>query len=920
MHVRKLAEELARTRKERLTSAHLLAALASEQGAVQSLLLDRRLSAEILLKAARATTDEEPEPVRRAVERAHRVADHMRSAKPNALHLLLALVQDRRSGAYKALEQCGVEVSRLRLAATQLVLEIVGPRRLSRPEPIAQNQTAKAPAPPPRPLPSSRSASAPRGTAVSLLDLSTHVAATSARQRADSPSVSSPPPPMVSSGPAPGVGRSTTPRPPEVADKANARALPDARDRDAASVSPPPAAQSHLPTQERGRPNRPSESASHAAPSASHAAPSASHAAPSASHAAPSASHAAPSAPPGPRRRPGRGDSGALVPERFALDAKRFSMLSSLGRNLTTAAARGELEAVIGREREIEQALDVLAKRRANNPLLVGGPGVGKTSVARGIALRMAAQKSAGTLDDRVLVEIPIGDLLAGSGTRGALAERIATLRTEVRESKGRIVLFFDEIHALFAGDAEEAAAELKSALARGEFPCIGTTTPEECRRTIEADGALARRFTQVNVDEPDADTTTEILRGSTPSLARHHTVEYENEAVERAVEWSVRYLSGRMLPDKALSALDLAGARARRRSADRVTAECVAEVVSELAFVPIERLLETDRQRMMQLESLLARKVVGHTSALARMAAILKRNAAGFRGRRPIGTFLLLGPTGVGKTESAKAIADALFHSPDSMTRLDMAEFAESHAIARLVGAPPGYVGHDAGGQLTEAVRRRPYQVILLDEIEKAHRDVLEAFLSVFDEGRLTDGRGKTVDFTNTVILMTSNLGAERVSRKPSRGIGFSDRTGAAAGQAADVEAELVAAARAALPPELYNRIDEVIAFTPLERNEVAEIARRLLAGIAGALLQAQGIHLDVDDDAIEALLAAGGYDPQLGARPMKRTLARLVEAPIAERLLSGTLVRGDVARVTRDGEQVVVDVVKKSASSRVA
>jgi ATP-dependent Clp protease ATP-binding subunit ClpA len=290
-------------------------------------------------------------------------------------------------------------------------------------------------------------------------------------------------------------------------------------------------------------------------------------------------------------------------------------------------------------------------------------------------------------------------------------------------------------------------------------------------------------------------------------------------------------------------------------------------------------------------------------------MANILRRNAAGFHSRRPIGTFLLLGPTGVGKTESAKAIAHALFHSETAMTRLDMAEYAEPHAVARLIGAPPGYIGHDAGGQLTETVRRRPYQVVLLDEIEKAHRDVLEAFLGVFDEGRLTDGRGRTVDFTNTVLILTSNLGAADVSAKSSRGIGFgrgsADRT-------LQIEQALVGAARSALPPELYNRIDEVIAFAPLERAEVAEIARRLLGGLAHTLEEARGVHLDVEEDAIDALLSAGGYDPELGARPMKRTLARLVESPIADMILRGELQAGDVARLTVDNGEIVVDVVK--------
>jgi ATP-dependent Clp protease ATP-binding subunit ClpC len=452
---------------------------------------------------------------------------------------------------------------------------------------------------------------------------------------------------------------------------------------------------------------------------------------------------------------------------------------------------------------------------------------------------------------------------------------------------------------------------ELKIAFARGELPCIGTTTQEEYRRAIEADAALARRFSVVEIEEPDQDVAREILVGCVPAFAKHHGVVYADEALSSAVGWCVRYLPGRALPDKALSVLDLAGARARRRAVRTVSSTAVAEVIAELTDMPLDRLTESDGERMLALESLLAERVVGHAAALGRMANILRRNAAGFRSKRPIGTFLLLGPTGVGKTESAKAIAHALFRSEMAMTRLDMAEYAEPHAVARLIGAPPGYIGHDAGGQLTEAVRRRPYQVILLDEIEKAHRDVLESFLAVFDEGRLTDGRGRTIDFTNTVIILTSNLGGEEVSAG-GRTIGF----GKAGSADESVERALMDAARAALPPELYNRIDEVIAFAPLKRSEVAEIARRILGTLAKTLEAARGILLDVDDDAVERLLAAGGYDPELGARPMKRTVARLVEAPIADMILRGELTQGDVARVTVDGDEIVIDIVKKHGS----
>jgi ATP-dependent Clp protease ATP-binding subunit ClpC len=533
---------------------------------------------------------------------------------------------------------------------------------------------------------------------------------------------------------------------------------------------------------------------------------------------------------------------------------------------------------------------------------------VGKTSVVRGLAQRIAEGRDVATLDDRVVVEIDAATLLAGTGVRGALAERMAQIKAEVALSEGRVVLFFDELSAVLAGD-DEVAAELKVALARGEIAVIGATTAEDYKRVVLADAALARRMTAIEVAELAPDEAVLALERVAPAFEKHHGVRFAPDAIVAAVAWSARYVPDRALPDKAVGVLDLAGARARRRSEREVGREQVADVVSETSGVPIDRLLETDGARMLRLEQLLGERVVGHGDALARIARVLRRNASGFRSRRPIGSFLLLGPTGVGKTETAKAIGECLFHSPHAMTRLDFSEYAEAHAIARLVGAPPGYVGHEAGGQLTEAVRKRPYQVLLLDEIEKAHRDVLEAFLQVFDEGRMTDGRGRTVDFTNAVIVMTSNLGAD-VARPTSRGrIGFGakDQNGTQA-----YEEALCAAARAALPPELYNRIDEVLAFAPLGRADVAEVARRMLRALGEELGAARGVRLDVSDAAIEALLAAGGYDAELGARPMRRAIGRLVEAPIAEMVLKGELEQGDVALVDVEDGRVVVDSVR--------
>jgi ATP-dependent Clp protease ATP-binding subunit ClpC len=438
----------------------------------------------------------------------------------------------------------------------------------------------------------------------------------------------------------------------------------------------------------------------------------------------------------------------------------------------------------------------------------------------------------------------------------------------------------------------------------------------------IDADPGLSRCFTPIEVCELSAEEALLAIEGIAPLFEKHHGCAYDENALAKAITWSVRYLPSKALPDKAVQILDLAGARARRRGGRHVECEHVAEVVSELAGVPEERLLESDAERLLRLEELLGNRIVGHANALERISHVLRRNASGFRSRRPIGTFLLLGPTGVGKTETAKAIAECLFHSADAMTRLDLSEYAESHAISRLVGAPPGYVGHDAGGQLTESVRRRPYQVILLDEIEKAHRDVLESFLGVFDEGRLTDGRGRTVDFTNTVILLTSNNGADLSPTTTSRArIGFGPAAGARSRsdlrdrEIATYQNAVTDAARRALPPELFNRLDEVLAFAPLSREDVAEVARRILKGLAVELERARGVKLDASDAAVDALLDAGGFDPEMGARPMRRAIGRHIEAPIAEMILKGLLSRGDVATVDVEAGRIVVDAVRPPA-----
>jgi ATP-dependent Clp protease ATP-binding subunit ClpC len=786
--LRKLADEMAKKRSERVTTGHVLAAIATTSGGAADLLKERRLDAELLLKAARILGEEDESAVSRALQRARELAARSPQREATAIHLLFSLLQERKTAAFQAITQCGSDVTKLRTAAMQIAMGIVSQRRAA---PAVQLPLATP------------AAASPRAT-----------------------------------------GHAISPAPVS------------------APVRLPAPASSPLPVQARPRRQR--------APSPA------------------SASHPA---------------------ARFELDLKRFPTLSALGRNLTAAAARGELDPVFGREAEIDRTLDVLAKRHGNCPCLVGSAGVGKTSVVRGLAQRIAEGREVATLDDRIVVEIAAAGLLAGTGVRGALAERIAQIKTEVARSEGRVVLFFDELHAVLTGD-EEIASELKVALARGELACIGAATIEEYKRAVLGDPAMARRMTAIEVTELAPDEAVLALERVAPAFEKHHRVHFTPEAIAAAVAWSARYLPERALPDKAVSLLDLAGARARRRGEAEVGREMVADVVTESTGVPAERLLETDGARMLRLEELLAERVVGHGAMLGRIARVLRRNASGFRSGRPIGSFLLLGPTGVGKTETAKAIAECLFHSPHAMTRLDFSEYAESHAVARLVGAPPGYVGHEAGGQLTEAVRKRPYQVLLLDEIEKAHRDVLEAFLQVFDEGRMTDGRGRTIDFTNVVIVMTSNLGAD-VARPTTRG-----RIGFGAKEERDTrvyEDALCGAARSALPPELYNRIDEVMAFAPLGRGDVAEVARRMLRALGQELEAARGVKLDVSDGAIEALLAGGGFDVEMGARPMRRAIGRLVEAPVAEMILRGELSRGDVALVDVEDGKVVVDAVRR-------
>ncbi|MDJ0765510.1 MAG: ATP-dependent Clp protease ATP-binding subunit [Myxococcota bacterium] len=580
------------------------------------------------------------------------------------------------------------------------------------------------------------------------------------------------------------------------------------------------------------------------------------------------------------------------------LPLDRFPLLASLGRNLTTLAIQGRLDTIVGRNREMVQMADILNKRRANAPCLVGPAGVGKTALVEGLAIALSQGRAPG-LTDRAIIEVKPADLLSGTSARGALAERLEQLILEITAANGQAILFFDEIHALLgSNEGAEAIQQLKTSLGRGELPCIAATTEAAYIHHIEGDPALCRRFAKVVVGEPSEAEAIEILRGVTPAYQEHHDVGFTTAAITAAVQLSTRYMNNRALPDKAIALLDLAGARARRKGTPSVDVPLVAEVIAEQLNVPAESLAANDQERLLNLESALQHRIVGHGHALIAIGETLRRNAAGFRTSRPIGSFLFLGPTGVGKTETAKALADVLFPGSNNLVRIDMSELSEAHAVARLIGAPPGYVGHEEGGQLTQAVQNRPYCLVLLDEIEKAHPDVLKLLLQVLDDGRLTDGLGRTVVFQNTVMVMTSNLGSDLRTHRRHVGFGAKQRVE----KTTEIADAIIARARETLLPELWNRIDEPLVFNPLTQDEVSEIAGLLLSQMSMQLYREHQISLQLEPGVIDALITAGGYDPDLGARPMRRTIQRLIEGPVANLVLRKEATSGDTVIVTVD------------------
>jgi ATP-dependent Clp protease ATP-binding subunit ClpC len=593
------------------------------------------------------------------------------------------------------------------------------------------------------------------------------------------------------------------------------------------------------------------------------------------------------------------------------LEPTRFPLLSKLGRNITALAALDRVDPLVGRDKEVSEVIDTLLKRRSNNPLLVGEPGTGKTAIVEGLALRIVSDTpDASALKNRRIIELDVASLLAGTQLRGAFSEKLRQIRDEVKNAAGSVVIFFDEMHTLIgAGStgegAQDAANELKAALARGEFPCIGATTHDEYRRFIEQDTALARRFQPIQVSEASTEETLTILKGIADEYASHHGVSYDQAALEAAVYLSSRYITDRCLPDKAISLLDLAGSRARRSGKVRVDREAIARVVSSAAKIPVERLLMTDAERLLNMEQIIGLRLIGHTQVIRAISKVIRRNYAGFSHRRPIGSFLFLGPTGVGKTECARALSRFMFSNKDALVKLDMSEYIESHSVSRLIGSPPGYVGHHEGGQLTEAVRRRPYAIVLFDEVEKAHPEVQLLLLQILEEGRLTDGRGRAVDFTNVIVILTSNLGTDKLSKPGPARIGFGSG-GPANAQDDQTAQEVVTAARQHFPPELWGRMDEHLFFHLLGDDDLAAIAALMIKESSDRLQAERNMTLQPDPEVTRHLVQRGCLDPKLGARPLRGAVRRMVEEPLAEAILQGHFQPNDCIRIKVEDEKI--------------
>lgn len=581
--------------------------------------------------------------------------------------------------------------------------------------------------------------------------------------------------------------------------------------------------------------------------------------------------------------------------------------LAQFGADLTQLARDGKVDPVIGRDREIDRVIQILSRRKKNNPILIGEAGVGKSAIVEGLALRIARGEVPATIAGKRIFSLDVSALVAGTKFRGEFEERMQQLLDLLRRSRDTIV-FIDEIHTIVGAGSTQGSLDtaniLKPALARGELQTIGATTLDEYRTDIESDTALERRFQRVLVEPTTPEQTLGILRRIAPDYERHHRVRYSDEALRACVELTGRYVTGRCFPDKAIDALDEAGSRAHlQRNAATATVEIgeglVRRVVSDMTGIPAERVSEDEASRLRSLRDHLARRVVGQQEAVERIARTIRRSRAGLQDEnRPIGVFLFVGPTGVGKTLLAKEVSKWLFDEHRGLIRIDMSEYAEKHNVARLIGPPPGYVGYGEGGQLTEAVRRQPYAVVLLDEIEKAHPEVFNTLLQLFDEGRLTDGSGRTVDFRNTILIMTSNVGSREVARKPLR-VGYATPSKGAAPDTAP-DGEYRRALERVFAPEFLNRIDDIVIFRTLDAGDVVRIIGLELQGLftrTGRL----GYKIKVTEGA-KRRLASMGYEARYGVRSLRRTLAEQVEEPLSTLILDGKLRTGDTVVVESD------------------
>ena len=668
-----------------------------------------------------------------------------------------------------------------------------------------------------------------------------------------------------------------------------------------------------------------------------------------------------------------RAAAGGSMPLSHREDGKKGKTLAEFTRDLTEAARQGKLDPVIGREKEIQRVIQILSRRTKNNPVLIGEPGVGKTAIAEGLAQRIAAADVPEELLDKRVLSLDLSGMVAGTKYRGEFEERIKKTIDEVKKAGNVILFIDELHTIVGAGSAEgavDAANILKPALSRGEIRVVGATTLNEYRKYIEKDAALERRFQPVTVAEPTPETAIEILKGLRDKYEAHHKLTITDEAVEAAVRLSVRYINDRFLPDKAIDLMDEAASRVRmdaesaspelksleekiaalRKEKAEVLAaqdyekaaqlrdieqnyleqveierenwrrnlavnrgivgeEDIAKVVAGWTGIPVTRLTEDESQRMLKLEEVLHKRVVGQDEAVTAVAKAIRRSRVGLKDpKRPIGSFLFLGPTGVGKTELCKALAEVMFGSENDMIRIDMSEYMEKHTVSRLVGSPPGYVGHEEGGQLTEKVRRKPYSVVLFDEIEKAHEDVWNILLQILEDGIVTDSQGRRVDFKNTIIVMTSNVGARNITAA-DKPLGFDGRETEADEKARfdRIKQAVMDELRRTFKPEFLNRIDETIVFRQLTEEDIRRIAQRMLE-ITGKRMAQQGITLLADDEAVTAL-AKDGFDPQYGARPLRRAIQNEVEDAVAEQMLEGKLQSGDTAHICLQDGKVTIE-----------